>query len=536
MRKIVGMLVIVVILVGMGLSVANAQKAEETRTSETKVYRVADTPTRYGFKGLYTLFSPETYQKGKFGIGVFWEMTRFCLPGDPRYPELQEFILAGAYGITDRIEVGVAAPFRSLKLPAASYYEVNGIVGRRRDDPSLDEISESGFSNVSVGVRFQLFDEKTEDGEDRNFNVTPFVLAFLPTAQDPENGIGADNTRIQLGVSAGTVNGAVRLYTQAAYQYATDYDQDRQDFTERGWWASALNPPRFDYFGTNPLFHEYGNTLFYGGGVAFGIVEDTAEIFAEFQGYHSFEDQDYIPMFEDYNEPRNFEELDVVQDGGLVRIGAQIGFGNGLALKGGWGMRVFAEEPMYESPIWQAFAGLTYSSPHEAKQEVYIPPVDEVEKGVVRGQDEVKPPPRGCEVDCAQALAMVNFEFDKSTLTPEAIAILKQIGAYMRLCTEAVLEVQGHTDWMGTENYNMGLGNRRARAVVYYLVYDEGIDPSRVVISEKLAKTPPVIAGETYGETQPIASNETDTGRAQNRRVQFVKVVEDNRKISVPCM
>ena len=111
---------------------------------------------------------------------------------------------------------------------------------------------------------------------------------------------------------------------------------------------------------------------------------------------------------------------------------------------------------------------------------------------------------------------MVNFEFDKSTLTPEAIAILKQIGAYMRLCTETVLEVQGHTDWMGTENYNMGLGNRRARAVVYYLVYDEGIAPERVVISEKMAKTPPVIAGETYGETQPIASNETDTGRAQN--------------------
>ena len=76
---------------------------------------------------------------------------------------------------------------------------------------------------------------------------------------------------------------------------------------------------------------------------------------------------------------------------------------------------------------------------------------------------------------------------------------------------------------MGTENYNMGLGNRRARAVVYYLVYDEGIEPERVVLKTKMDKAPPVIAGETYGETQPVASNETDAGRAQNRRVQFAK-------------
>jgi OOP family OmpA-OmpF porin len=320
-----------------------------------------------------------------------------------------------------------------------------------------------------------------------------------------------------------------------AYQLATGYDQDRQDFTERGWWISTLNPPRFDYFGTNPLFHEYGNTLFYGAGLAVPISQDAFEIFAEFQGYHSFEDPDYIPLYEDYNDPGVYEELDVVQDGGLARIGAQIGFGNGLALKGGWGMRVFAEEPMYESPIWQAFAGLTYNSPHEAEKSVELPPVDPIEKGDVRDQDPKKPIDVDCFFDCAQALAMVNFEFDKSTLTPESIAILRQIGAYMRLCTNTVLEVQGHTDWMGTENYNMGLGNRRARAVVYYLVYDEGIDPSRVVLKEKMDKTPPVIAGETYGETQPVASNETDAGRAQNRRVQFAKLVADNRKIPVPC-
>jgi len=526
MRKICGILLSLLILFGVGLSVVNAQ---ETETETEKEYWLADTPSRYGFKGLYMLFSPETYQKGKFGIGIFWEMTRFCLPGDPRYPQLQEFILAGAYGITDRLEVSVAAPFRSLKIPEEPS------TNRWPTDPALDEISESGFSNVSIGLRFQLLEEKKRETEgeeetEGGFNLSPYILAFLPTAQDPDRGHGAENTRIHFGVSAGTPLGFARLYTQLAYQLATEYDQDDRNFTERGWWDpnNPLDPPRFNEFGTNPLFHEYGNTLFYGAGLAVPIIPNTAEIFGEFLGYHSFDDPDYIPMFEDYNTAGDFEELDVVQDGALAHIGAQVGFGNGLALKAGWGTRVFAEEPMYESPIWRVFAGLTYNSPREVITVVPIGPIADEEKYRVGEQDEAVPveivgPPPG-EIDCDEILrTMVLFEFDRSTLTPEGIAALKRLGMLMRLCKDYVLEVQGHTDWMGTENYNMGLGNRRARAVVYYLVYDEGIDPSRVVLREKMGKTPPVIAGETYGESVPIASNETDAGRAQNRRVQFVK-------------
>ncbi len=519
MRKICGIVLSLVMLVGIGLSVANAQT--ETRESTQEVYRLADTPTRYGFKGLYTLFSPDTAQKGKFGIGVFWEMTRFCLPGDPRYPELQEYILAGYYGITDKLEVGLAAPFRSLKIPAASS------TNRYPTDPALDDISESGFSNVSLGLRYQLVGEK-----DVGFKLSPYILAFLPTAQDPELGTGADNTRIHFGVSAGAVLedlANTRVYGQVAYQFATDYDQDREDFTERGWWAptNPLSPPRFDYFGTNPLFHEYGNTLFYGAGFAVPVIPDTVELFSEFQLYHSFDDPDYIPLFEDYNEAGNYEELDVVQDGGAVHVGAQVGFGNGLALIGGWGAKLFAEEPMYESPIWRVFAGLSYNSPREEVVTVEIvtpPPVKEVEEvGEAGPRKEERLGP--AETDCEKELAKIGnilFEFDKSTLTAEGIEQLKMIGKVLRVFRDCYVEVQGHTDWVGTENYNMGLGNRRARAVVYYLVYDEGIEPERVVLKEKMAKTPPVIAGETYGETQPIASNETDAGRAQNRRAQLV--------------
>ncbi|PIE32988.1 hypothetical protein CSA56_13670 [candidate division KSB3 bacterium] len=202
-----------------------------------------------------------------------------------------------------------------------------------------------------------------------------------------------------------------------------------------------------------------------------------------------------------------------------------------MALTAGWGAKLFAEEPMYESPHYNWFAGLTYAKPHlvETTRELADVPA-EVAPGQIGDPGvpmPVQPPVAGSTFDCRQELVMAHFDFDKSTLTPEAIEALKAIGKYMRLCDQSVLQVQGHTDWIGTENYNMGLGNRRARAAVYYLVYDEGIDPARIVSSEKLAKG--VIAGETFGESMPIASNETDSGRALNRRAQFAKIIADNR-------
>lgn len=514
MRRISGILLTLAMVVSIGLSVASA----ETLTYTSEQQRLADTPSKYGFKGLFTLFSPDTAQQGKYGMGVYWDLARFCLPGDPRYPQVHEISLVGYYGITDSLEIGLAVPYRMVKLPKASEET------RASIDPALKDIDESGIGNVSIGLRYNVL-------RGGNFELTPYVLAFLPTSQDPEKGLGADNTRIHIGASFGTVLENMkntRLYGQVAYQIATKYDQARQDFTETDPFNTAVKKPRFDYYGTNPLFEEFGSTLFYGAGFAVPIVEDTAEFFTEFQLYHSFEKEDYIPMFEDG------KELDVVQDGGIANAGVKIGFGNGMALTAGGGAKLFAKEPMHQSATWRAFAGLTYNSTSTVAVELVLKDVPQEDQAVALiGPGMVIPPelvgPGGEIFDCRKALAMVNFEFDKSTLTPEGIAVLQQIGKYMRLCDQAVLEVQGHTDWEGTENYNMGLGNRRARAVVYYLVYDEGIDPARIVKSDKLERG--IIAGETYGESKPIASNETDAGRAQNRRAQFEKIVPDNRII-----
>lgn len=507
MRKISGIL-IVVVMIALGLSVASA----ETKTYTYDVQRLEDTPTKYGPKGYYTLFSQDTYQKGKYGIGFFWDMTRFALPGDPRYPEVMEFTLSGAYGITDNWEISAAIPFRNVNIPAAS------AENRDPNDIALNDVSESGLSNMSLALRWKFWQGQTAA-------VSAYLQSFLPTASDPKKGTGADNTRFLFGLNFGQDFDRIRYTLHAAYQLGTGYDQDAQNFSE----VDPNYPrPRFERFGTNPLFHEYGSTLFYSAGVAFPLRKDRFELFSELNFYHSFEDKDYIPMFKDA------QPLDVVQDGGMANIGVKAGFGNGWAVSGGWGGILFAEEPMYESPTWKLFAGVTYNKPHTVTEVREISDVpDVVGPGVIAPPlpeipvDEVRPPIIG--FDCRKELLMVHFEFDKSTLTPEGIEALQRIGKYMRLCTQSVLEVQGHTDWMGTENYNIGLGNRRARAVVYYLVYDEGIDPARIVSPEKLAKG--IIAGETYGESVPIASNETDSGRALNRRGQFVKLVADNRML-----
>jgi outer membrane protein OmpA-like peptidoglycan-associated protein len=102
------------------------------------------------------------------------------------------------------------------------------------------------------------------------------------------------------------------------------------------------------------------------------------------------------------------------------------------------------------------------------------------------------------------------FEFDKSDLTPEMKAELDRAAKIMQDDPDVMLELQGNTDSVGTDAYNKKLGERRAEAVFDYLK-SKGIDPDRL---KKVS----------FGESKPVASNATDAGRAQNRRVDIVIV------------
>ena len=97
------------------------------------------------------------------------------------------------------------------------------------------------------------------------------------------------------------------------------------------------------------------------------------------------------------------------------------------------------------------------------------------------------------------------FDFDKYVLKPEGRAKLDDLVSKIKDVNLEVIIAVGHTDWIGTKEYNQKLSVRRAEAVKAYLV-SKGIEKNRVYTEGK-------------GKTQPIADNRTAEGRAKNRRV-----------------
>ena len=107
------------------------------------------------------------------------------------------------------------------------------------------------------------------------------------------------------------------------------------------------------------------------------------------------------------------------------------------------------------------------------------------------------------------------FDFDKSTLKPEAKAKLDDlVGKTKGINLEVIIAV-GHTDSVGTDEYNQKLSIRRSEAVKAYLV-SKGVEPNRVYTEGK-------------GEKQPVADNKTAEGRAKNRRTEIEVVGTRNK-------
>jgi outer membrane protein OmpA-like peptidoglycan-associated protein len=109
----------------------------------------------------------------------------------------------------------------------------------------------------------------------------------------------------------------------------------------------------------------------------------------------------------------------------------------------------------------------------------------------------------------------VLFAFNSDELTPEARQTLTELGKALtsddlkRYC----FVVEGHTDNVGSDQYNQALSERRARSATRFLATSFTIDPARLVVTG-------------YGKTHPIADNNTDEGRQKNRRVQVANVGE----------
>ena len=103
--------------------------------------------------------------------------------------------------------------------------------------------------------------------------------------------------------------------------------------------------------------------------------------------------------------------------------------------------------------------------------------------------------------------ADIHFEFDNSTLTPEAQLILKKKAEWLQNNTEAMSTIEGHCDDRGTNEYNLALGDRRATSAKNFLV-DLGIAASRLTTI-------------SYGEERPVDPGKNEDAWAKNRRCHF---------------
>lgn len=104
----------------------------------------------------------------------------------------------------------------------------------------------------------------------------------------------------------------------------------------------------------------------------------------------------------------------------------------------------------------------------------------------------------------------ITFDTDSSSIQPHFRPTLDKVADVLDRYNQTYVDVYGHTDSTGSDAYNQALSERRADAVASYLV-SRGVESAR-------------LEAVGYGETQPIASNDTIEGRAQNRRVE-IKVV-----------
>jgi OOP family OmpA-OmpF porin len=144
-------------------------------------------------------------------------------------------------------------------------------------------------------------------------------------------------------------------------------------------------------------------------------------------------------------------------------------------------------------------------------------PKDSDKDGVPDYKDQCPNTPSNTQVDevgCAKAdtVAVVlqgdtNFEFDKATLLSTAYPVLNELAETIKKFPARRWKIEGHTDAIGSDSYNMDLSRRRAQAVADYLI-------SQGVKSSQLEVVP-------MGESSPVATNNTQEGRAMNRRVEI---------------
>lgn len=129
------------------------------------------------------------------------------------------------------------------------------------------------------------------------------------------------------------------------------------------------------------------------------------------------------------------------------------------------------------------------------------------------------PPPKRVEVTADKIVITekIQFDFDKTTIKPESNGLLDEITQVIKDNPQIKkISIEGHTDGDGSDKYNLKLSDGRAKSVMEYLT-SHGVDAGR-------------LNAKGFGESKPIASNDTPEGKEANRRVEFLITEQEEVK------
>jgi outer membrane protein OmpA-like peptidoglycan-associated protein len=410
-------------------------------------------------------------------------------------------------------------PFALLAAPSISSAETNIFGGSGLFLTHTVGVSDPGEMRLGLfghGYEYKL----PEDPKDWDlvpvFNYTPFEkteLMFSVPYRWHDDGVTTEN-----GVGDGFLGFKYRFHAQmAALVYGSlgwggddlGPHSGQSDVGVVGIFSQPLGKARLD-LNAGYQFSDLGDDVpgssdrfLWGVGLSAPVMENL-RIFGEWTGYGNTENSGPAP---------NGWTAGVIYD-----------INNNLELTAGGGTGISGNGPA--SPDWRFFAGLTYSfgkkaaappppAPEPPKPAPPAPkPPPAPPKPAPPAPKPPPAPPKPAPVDEGLMrikqrleLVIVRFPYDRIEVSPEAREKLDEVAGDLKKYTSLKLTCVGHADSRGTASYNTILGQRRAKAVMEYLV-SKGIDAGRLSLGSE-------------GEMKPQASNDSHGGMVMNRRVTF---------------
>lgn len=406
--------------------------------------------TNSGETGIFNIFTADTLDKGKFSFGIFGEN----LDRENKDWDTNNYSFAFAYGMSDRVELAGSWNFLTRSDPDKLKQS-----GLNNEFPIVNKGFDQGVGDFQVGGKLTLVSESS--GSPVGFAVRAFLK--LPTGDEKKG----------LGTGAASGGGDIILSKEMG---------DRGVVAFNGGITLNDDPHGID------LSHAFR----VGAGVNLHLTDS----------FHALGEIRAIQFLDDDQGQKS--PLD-------VSAGVEYEMSNGWAV-GAMYRRNVAWDGASARTSQGAVGFVRYGQPRApAEAPAPPPPAPPVEQAPEPPEPPAPPeaqpqPPKPLPPEIT--LSDVQFHFDRYDLTEEAKAVIKNAATFLHDYPDVTCTIEGHCCSIGTEEYNMALGQRRADAVRDYLSKAYGIDAAR-------------ISTISYGESKPLYDNSHESTRRLNRRAHF---------------